>query len=270
MYHTHFFSGDRDNHIASLHLAQMLYIWPYFVFFSFPVLLPWLLNLCVPPRYLPRRVLEHASKDRLPSLATSVATMSVMLAIVHYNTIVHPFTLADNRHYTFYVFRILLRHQAIKYAAVPIYFACAWTTITAFGGPHAQPFAPTKVQTVVRGRGQVPPTQARKIRGNTVPFVLVWLLATTLSIVTAPLVEPRYLIIPWMIWRLHIMSPYPRPKWKPWQKEPPGLVPYDPVPHAVLAEMFWFLVINFGTGYMFLFKGFAWVQEPGKVQRFMW
>jgi hypothetical protein len=24
------------------------------------------------------------------------------------------------------------------------------------------------------------------------------------------------------------------------------------------------------TGYVFLYKGFEWPQEPGKVQRFMW
>jgi alpha-1,2-glucosyltransferase len=35
-------------------------------------------------------------------------------------------------------------------------------------------------------------------------------------------------------------------------------------------ETFWFLLINTVTGYVFLYRGFEWPQEPGKVQRFMW
>ena len=35
-------------------------------------------------------------------------------------------------------------------------------------------------------------------------------------------------------------------------------------------ETVWFLTINLVTGYIFLYWGFEWPQEPGKVQRFMW
>jgi alpha-1,2-glucosyltransferase len=35
-------------------------------------------------------------------------------------------------------------------------------------------------------------------------------------------------------------------------------------------ETAWFLIINLITGYVFLYKGFEWPQEPGKTQRFMW
>jgi alpha-1,2-glucosyltransferase len=35
-------------------------------------------------------------------------------------------------------------------------------------------------------------------------------------------------------------------------------------------ETAWFLLINFVTGYVFLYRGFEWPQEPGLVQRFMW
>jgi alpha-1,2-glucosyltransferase len=59
-----------------------------------------------------------------------------MFVGVKFNTIVHPFTLADNRHYVFYIFRLLLRHPLIKYAAVPVYFLCAWLVIDAMGEAH--------------------------------------------------------------------------------------------------------------------------------------
>jgi alpha-1,2-glucosyltransferase len=35
-------------------------------------------------------------------------------------------------------------------------------------------------------------------------------------------------------------------------------------------ETIWFIVINVVTGYVFLYEGFEWPQEPGKLQRFMW
>ena len=35
--------GDKSNHVATIHLSQMLYLWPYMVFFSWPLALPYLL-----------------------------------------------------------------------------------------------------------------------------------------------------------------------------------------------------------------------------------
>ena len=40
--------------------------------------------------------------------------------------------------------------------------------------------------------------------------------------------------------------------------------------HRLWFETIWFLTVNMATGYMFLYRGFAWPQEPGRVQRFMW
>jgi alpha-1,2-glucosyltransferase len=35
-------------------------------------------------------------------------------------------------------------------------------------------------------------------------------------------------------------------------------------------ETLWFGVVNAGTMWLFLHRGFEWEQEPGSVQRFMW
>lgn len=272
-------AGDKDNHVASIHLAQMLYIWPYFVFFSFPMLDPWLITIGTPQRLLLLIYHGFPAGQRLPSLVVLVPVIGAMMAIVHYNTVVHPFTLADNRHYMFYVFRILLRHWSIKYFAVPVYFMCAWATIGAFGYPEAPTINIGPPRTEIRNGLQMklPPTPAPDERGNIVPFVLIWLLATSLSLVTAPLVEPRYFIIPWLIWRLHIMSPLRDRRIGSVTEDRNGRVTevdvenrYQKHDHRLWLETAWYLAINVGTGYMFLYKGFIWPQEPGKVQRFMW
>lgn len=252
----------------------MLYIWPYFLFFSIPIIYPWLLNLVIPQRFLSERLHRSAVKARLPSLWVSTLSLAMMLAIVHYNTVVHPFTLADNRHYMFYVFRILLYHWSVRYLAVPIYFICAWATITALGGPDVRKPLDSAARVSVRDGFQVTHPLNRKrapiVRGNIVPFALVWLLATTLSLITAPLVEPRYLILPWLFWRLHAMSPNPRPAPRKESEQIAAIRWFCRHDHRLWLETLWFLIINVGTGFMFLYRGFAWPQEPGKLQRFMW
>ncbi|KAE8353959.1 phospholipase D/nuclease [Aspergillus coremiiformis] len=309
--------GHKEFHTAGLHLPQMLYIWPYIFFFSWPILISPVVNVALPKVCLPKFIDYGFPKKQkgIPKIMAVLAIVPSMLAVVHYNTIVHPFTLADNRHYIFYVFRILLRtHPAVKYAAVVIYFLCGWAVISAFGfstttppprfirAPQSAPASQPPVQKVVRGQNQndgkkrpskkaaqLPKTQqltpeafakiqeaikqrqVEQLDAPRVSFVLVWLAATSLSLVTAPLVEPRYFIIPWVMWRLHL------------PRQPTPLVYRDQRPrdenealHAKIAtnfplflETFWFLVLNAVTGYVFLYKGFEWPQEPGRIQRFM-
>ncbi|KAL8771058.1 MAG: hypothetical protein Q9209_003477 [Squamulea sp. 1 TL-2023] len=276
--------GDKENHVPSLHLVQMLYIWPYIMFFSFPILYPYILNAIIPQKYLPQPFRTGSTRHRFPRLIVALPTMAAMLIIVHFNTIVHPFTLADNRHYTFYVFRLLLRHPANKYLAVPIYFVCAWTAITAFGGlPNVQTPPelefPDKLE-VSKSNERLPPPTRESIqdRGHHVSVVLMWLLASSLSTVTAPLVEPRYFIVPWLIWRLHVASPWPtgdeaykkrKRKIRTFRARCKAIL-YERHDHRLWLETLWFLTVNWGTCYVFLEWGFEWQQEKGKVQRFMW
>jgi alpha-1,2-glucosyltransferase len=114
---------------------------------------------------------------------------------------------------------------------------------------------------------------------------LLWLLSTTLSLITAPLVEPRYFILPWLFWRLLL------PAWTPIGNNNPStssssasaswttnkLKTLRGVDPRLFLETAWFLAINLGTMYMFLFRPFYWrdgengeLLDGGKVQRFMW
>jgi alpha-1,2-glucosyltransferase len=110
---------------------------------------------------------------------------------------------------------------------------------------------------------------------------VVLLLASSLSLITAPLVEPRYFIIPWVMWRLMVPA---------WRLPTSGLFasvqPTGPVGKLLeffrhydlrlVLETVWFVAINVVTGYIFLFKPFQWKAEDGSLldegrwQRFMW
>ena len=276
--HTHTLEGDRENHVVSIHLAQMLYIWPCFAFFSLPLLYPNIVQL-LPNTVLPPALRLSSIESLFPRVVVRVAVIAIMLATAHYNTLVHPFTLADNRHYTFYVFRILLRHPAIKYLAALIYFLCAWAAIAALGGQDAHKQHPTQKKPSRQRRqdtGISPSSPGSDPRAS---FFLIWLLATAASLVTTPLVEPRYFVVPWLMWRLHVMPLRPDPPPTTRSDNRAGLSKlwavferfvYNTYDHRLWLETIWLLAINMATGYIFLKWGFEWAQEPGLVQRFMW
>lgn len=209
-----------------------------------------------------------------------------MTALIYFNTTVHPFILADNRHYMFYIFRMfILRRPFTKYLNIPIYYLCAWATITALGGPISYlpgidgDTATNRAETRNGMLYRLPHArQTNPERGHHVSFALVWLLATASSLVTSPLVEPRYFIVPWLMWRLHVVSPLPhgdaarkaRRKGAGTWKEGIRAILYARHDHRLWLETVWFLAVNAATTYIFLYRSFEWPQEPGETQRFMW
>ncbi|KAK7532258.1 putative glucosyltransferase [Phyllosticta citribraziliensis] len=281
--------GDKSNHIATLHLPQMLYIWPYILFFSFPILAPSIISAVlslVPATALPARLRSWSTpgqKDLLPRVTVLAAWTLVGALVVYFNTIIHPFTLADNRHYVFYVFRILRAYPLLKYLAAPLYVLGGWLVVQALGSPPRlaiTPAAEEKKQSAESGgRKEVAvPKDVKKEdlveEGCQVSFVLVWLATTTLNLTTAPLVEPRYFIVPWIMWRLHFPIGETDGAVQVKEKREEGSAGEGAKAPGhetwLWAETAWFLLVNLATGYMFLNWGFEWPQEPGNVQRFMW
>lgn len=278
IFHTYTVKGDKENHVVSIHFAQMLYIWPCFAFFSLPLLYPYIINI-LPNTVIPPALRLSSIKRRSPRLVVAVPMLAIMLAIAHYNTLVHPFTLADNRHYTFYVFRILLRHPAFKYLAAPIYFLCAWAAVAALGGQNAQKHQPTQNKPSKQRRQDTAISPSSAGSDPRASFLLIWLLATAASLVTTPLVEPRYFVVPWLMWRLHVAPLRPDAPPAPKKSDRAGTgrtrrvvgkITYSTHDHRLWLETVWLLAINMATGYIFLKWGFEWPQEPGSVQRFMW
>lgn len=294
--------GDKSNHVATIHLPQLLYMWAMFAFFSLPLLVPSALSLLM---RLTFALTKTPTQKSLINLAMVGASLFGILGVIHFNSLIHPFTLSDNRHYMFYVFRYtILLHPLIKYALAPIYllaFYLCYTTLIS---------APTTLQPMLSPRdayfrklaiknsapqklteeqiqqymyimshaspGNFPDAPkasfepAADVYATKTSFFLIWIVATSLSLITAPLVEPRYFIIPWVLWRLHVPPP---PATKPssqrgvWGKIQRG-ISAGGLP--LWGETAWFLAINAVTCWVFLYRGFEWAQEPGVVQRFMW
>ncbi|CAA9964370.1 alpha-1-2 glucosyltransferase alg-10 [Pyrenophora teres f. maculata] len=256
--------GDKSAHTATIHLPQMLYIWPYFAFFSAPLLLGPLLRpvvSLVPERY--QKICDehlNTSAYRFPSVLVSMLTIVCGLVAVHFNTIIHPYTLADNRHYVFYVFKMIRLYPALKYLAVPVYFVCGWLVIQSLASPLVD--APPKTKDISKEKAETPRNTVNH-QPCQFSFVLIWLITTALSVVTAPLVEPRYFIIPWIIWRSHVpCNSASLPTGQSIRKSM-----YD---MRMVLETIWMLAINMLVAYMFLYRTFTWPNEPGNLQRFIW
>lgn len=272
-------TGDKSNHIATIHTPQMLYIWLYMLFFSWPLTLPTISKilqgfLSPPPFTLILR-----------RLAIFALWTALALAAVHFNTIIHPFTLADNRHYTFYVFKLLRQNPILFYLLTPVYVISAYIIIQTLGAaPSKQPAAETpSLSASAKPSDNAPkPSQPAEAlawlcpSGARTSYILVWTLTTALTLVSAPLVEPRYAILPWLFWRIHVPSIstsalLPESVKKKVESRPPGRMMAG-ADARMRVEMVWHVAVNVVTAYLFLYQGFSWSGKEweGQVMRFMW
>lgn len=197
--------GDRSSHKAVLHFPQLFYFFSFALVFSLPV------SLCY-QRIL--RFLHTLRRQPLFFLLLSLAS----LILVWKCTFVHQYLLADNRHYTFYVWRRLLqRHELVRFALVPVYVFAAWNFFDS-------------------------------MRSRSVFWSLGFLACLLAATVPQKLLEFRYFIVPYLMYRLH--------------------VPLPSLPRLAL-ELLLYTVVNAATLYIFITKTFQW-PNSSDMQRFMW
>lgn len=101
---------------------------------------------------------------------------SLFVAVIHMNTIVHPYMLADNRHYLFYVWnKFYGRFWWFRFIMAPFYL----------------------LSLIVLHHS---------ISARSAEFKLIYMLCTIISIALQQLIEVRYFIIPFLIARLSTTS----------------------------------------------------------------
>ncbi|KAI5952544.1 ALG10 [Candida jiufengensis] len=206
--------GDKENHQVQLHLVQVFYCFTFINIFTWPV---WLNKSTI------RNYVNFLSGNwGLNALFNGLSFIGIKYVIDNF-TIVHPFLLADNRHYTFYIFKKLLNHKYSSIAAVPIYHFATYNIISCL-------------------------SRAKKLNLSPIT-ILAYIVAIVLTIVPSPLFEPRYYIIPLIIFRLYIAPSYA---------------------FANVFEFLWLNLINVITSYIFFNYQFTWLSEPGSIQRIIW
>lgn len=154
--------GDKRAHAAALHLPQIF----YFSLFSFVFLWPYFV-----PKV--RSFLQAALRRKL-LVACVVITC---LIIVYFNTMVHPYLLADNRHYTFYIWnRSYGKYSFVRYVMVFGYVFFLYCMIS-----------------IIYSK-------------NDVSFALVYVPCTALVLLLQKMIEVRYFFVPYILLRFHIKN----------------------------------------------------------------
>ncbi|KAF8057743.1 ALG10 [Scenedesmus sp. PABB004] len=109
--------GDRDAHAPVLHLMQPLYCALFTAAAAAPLL---------PAAALARAGAAAAAASPARAAAAAAATVALTAGVAARYSLAHPYLLADNRHYTFYLWRRLLdRGPAARLALAPAYAAAA-------------------------------------------------------------------------------------------------------------------------------------------------
>ncbi|XP_020307728.1 putative Dol-P-Glc:Glc(2)Man(9)GlcNAc(2)-PP-Dol alpha-1,2-glucosyltransferase [Oncorhynchus kisutch] len=182
-----------------------------FYFFSFALFFSIPTSLCY---HRALRFLQTLKKQPLLYLVIT----GLCLLLVWKFTFVHKYLLADNRHFPFYVWkRIFQKHEAVRFALIPAYVFAAWNFVDA-------------------------------LKSRSLFWILAFLVCLLAATVPQKLLEFRYFIVPYLLYRLHM--------------------PLPSLTRLVL-EFLFYTAVNAATLYIFVNKTFQWPNSPA-VQRFMW
>lgn len=157
--------GAKDAHAVSLHFAQVMYFGLVSTLAMAPVHFSW---------GQATRIFESLWRNRPLSFLQVLLAICASFLSVHFFSMAHPYLLADNRHYPFYLWRkVINAHWSMKYLLVPLY-TYSWLSIFS-----------------VLGRSQ------KRI------WIVAYFLATAAVLVPAPLIEFRYYTVPFYLLMLH-------------------------------------------------------------------
>ncbi|GAA5866044.1 hypothetical protein JCM1840_003388 [Sporobolomyces johnsonii] len=211
--------GDKANHIPSIHIPQVY----YFVAFS---------AVFVAPHVLGVREVGSAVGGLVGSwrrACVSLATLGGMCWTINNYTIAHPFLLADNRHFAFYLWRRIINvHPLARYALAPGYLVASHLIYQALA-------------------------RAGSIRLST---FLLFVGATSAVLIPTPLIEPRYFLTPFVLLRLFL---------SPSSLASPAVRRRHKI--ALVLEAALYVVVQVVCVWLFLERGFEWdvkVGEDGK------
>lgn len=150
--------GDKEAHKPQMHVTQIFYYSIFVLIFSFP--------------YIIKQFVSFVDFLKFHSVIFFLLFFIFSL-IVHHFTLVHPYLLADNRHYTFYIWnRFYGKYYVFRYLMVIVYF------FSLFG--------------IVKNL----------LNRTSITFWLPFIIGTCTLLTVQELIDVRYFIIPFVIMRM--------------------------------------------------------------------
>eukprot|EP00928_Gymnodinium_smaydae_P032643 TRINITY_DN23582_c0_g1_i1.p1 TRINITY_DN23582_c0_g1~~TRINITY_DN23582_c0_g1_i1.p1 ORF type:complete len:480 (-),score=52.98 TRINITY_DN23582_c0_g1_i1:205-1644(-) len=204
--------GDHSNHRAVLHWAQLAYL------VAVTAALWGIVGSEAAVSLATVRSFTKTCSQNAKALFITLVLLFGLVYMLHFYSLDHPFLLADNRHYTFYVWnRFLGKIVGLKEALAPLYLFCGWVCYV------------------------------RLSRTQSPLWFVIWCIASTLTLVPAHLLEPRY----WTTAVILAHAHGPEQSWVALSVSGAGC-----------------LVVNAFTLIVFCYKSFTW--PNGEIARFMW
>jgi len=242
--------GDKAAHRPCVHLMQPLYLFLFSVVFSSAHLVHHLFQLV---KYL----LIH------PLRCAFVCFLGIALCMIVIATCTraHPYLLADNRHFPFYLWRRVLSNPLYRHALAPVYFIAGALFVRAlYSSFSLLPFESSHSHSSsIQTSSQLSPLP-RFFQSLPLIRTLLFLFCTAVSISFQELIEFRYFIMPFLLYRIELARS---------RRTHSGRVAVSEVV-AVLLELCFYLLVNVVTLYLFFYRPFKWAHEPHLLQRFMW
>ncbi|XP_019869457.1 putative Dol-P-Glc:Glc(2)Man(9)GlcNAc(2)-PP-Dol alpha-1,2-glucosyltransferase [Aethina tumida] len=154
--------GDKTAHKATLHVPQLFYFALFSCFFGWPFFATEVFNF-----------VRFAQKY----LSSIVTMLVICVLIVHHNTLVHPYMLADNRHYIFYIWhRFYARYESFRYLITVVYVFAMYVIM-------------------------------KKLWSQDVGFALPYTICIIPVLIMQKLIEFRYFLVPFILFRLKLKNP---------------------------------------------------------------
>ncbi|XP_050314303.1 putative Dol-P-Glc:Glc(2)Man(9)GlcNAc(2)-PP-Dol alpha-1,2-glucosyltransferase [Anthonomus grandis grandis] len=154
--------GDKNAHSVSINIPQIFYFSLFCLVFAWPYFLGEVFNF-----------FKFARCNKL----LIVGLIAIFGSIVHFNTIVHPYLLADNRHFIFYVWsRFYGKYWWFRYALIPIYIFSLYVIIKTLWNK------------------------------NDFSFFFMFVVGVSALLISQSLLELRYFLVPYVIIRLKMKN----------------------------------------------------------------
>ncbi|ANZ77156.1 BA75_04031T0 [Komagataella pastoris] len=250
--------GDKQNHVLSFHIAQLFYFTSFVAVLSIP--------LWISPSFF----MEHL-KYLKQNIVSTIISWTVIALLVHFFTVVHPFLLADNRHYTFYIWRRIINSTAYsRYLLAPAYNFSIYVTFKLLNDnilsfPNKQEIQHQETENELKERFTEEDFADEGDDPIQPTFISIaaFSICTTLTLVPSPLFEPRYFIIPFTFWRLLVrpsdITLFENESLKKTNNRT-----------RLLFELAYFVAFTYVLYEVFIQYTFKWPSEPLEYQRIIW
>ncbi|KAG0684241.1 glucosyltransferase [Pichia californica] len=230
--------GDKENHILVPHLAQLCYCMTFIAVFTAPL---WF-SFSIFFDYLDDNFFC------INGLVFNLAWIPSLFIFIQSFTIIHPFILADNRHFTFYIVRnFIIRTETSKYELLPIYHFSFYIVHKIF----------MQNCNVVKGKNN----NFKRTAASPIMYY-IYMICTFGVVCLSPLFEPRYYILPYIFFRL-FTRPNDQPVIEFW------LLKIHNTKIRYIGEILWLWFWTQALYLVFLQFTFEW-ENIAELQRVIW